>query len=250
MPERDHGMLRVAADLAILTVREGRLQVLVITRRNPPFAGRMALPGGFVRSREDVERAALRELHEETGLNGPVEGLHLEQLAVYSAPDRDPRGRVISVAMLALSPDLPVAVAGSDASSAFWVPVEDVRSTLAFDHDQILDDAVERARSRLEYTTSAAAFCAPEFTIGDLQRIYEVVWGEALDPRNFSRKVARTAGFVRATGRMRTPETGRPAALYERGSARSLVPPLMRSARRTSPSRAGTVDAPSDGGMI
>ncbi|MGI9000558.1 MAG: NUDIX hydrolase [Pseudonocardia sp.] len=232
MLERDHQLLRLAADLAILTVRDSRLQALVITRRNPPYAGQSALPGGFLRAGEDVRQAAVRELREETGLDGEAEALHLEQLSVYSDPDRDPRGRVVSVTFLALSPDLPVPQAGSDAQHAFWAPVDEIRGTLAFDHDQILNDAVERARSRLEYTTLATAFCEPKFTIGDLRRVYEVVWGAVLDPRNFSRKVMRTNGFVRPTGRKRAPETGRPATLYERGPAQLLTPPLMRGAWR------------------
>lgn len=228
MPTRDHLYLRVAADIALLTVREGRLQVLTIVRRNEPFEGRPALPGGFLRAGEDVGQAAVRELREETGLAGG--DLHLEQLAVYSAPDRDPRGPVVSAAHLALAPDLPIPRAGSDARQAFWTPVDDVRGDLAFDHDQILDDAVERARRQLELTTLATAFCGPEFTIGDLRTVYEVVWGVGIDPRNFSRKVMHTRGFVSATGKKRTSDAGRPAALYVHGGARILSPPLMRGA--------------------
>lgn len=231
MPKRDHEVLRVAADLVILTVRNDQLQVLVIVRDNEPFAGQSALPGGFLRPGEDVEEAAKRELRQETGLDIEARQIHLELLSVYSAPERDPRGRVISVTFLALSPNLPIPRAGTDARRAFWAPVTDVRGSLGFDHDQIMDDGVERARSRLEYTTLATAFCAPEFTLGDLRAVYEVVWGELLDPRNFSRKVLRTDGFVRTTERKRMPATGRPAALYAPGAARMLVPPLLRSKR-------------------
>ena len=227
MIERDHAQLRIAVDLAILTVREGSLQVLIIARGNKPFAGRPALPGGFVRTGEDLGDAAVRELGEETRLDGGE--LHLEQFAVYGEPDRDPRGRVVSVAYLAIMPDLPIPTAGSDARSASWRPVDEVRGTLAFDHDRILDDAVERARRRLELTTLATAFCPPAFTIGDLRNVYEVVWGEQLDPRNFSRKVIHTDGFVEPTGEKRMPEIGRPAALYRRGKATSLNPPILRS---------------------
>jgi 8-oxo-dGTP diphosphatase len=136
---------------------------------------------------------------------------------------------VVSVAYLAIMPDLPIPTAGSDASSAAWVPVDKVRGSLAFDHDRILDDAVERARQRLELTTLATAFCPAEFTIGDLRSVYEVVWGESLDPRNFSRKVINTEGFVEATDTKRSPATGRPAALYRAGSAKRLNPPIMRT---------------------
>src|SRR5579859_2884589 len=192
MTDRDHLLLYLAVDLAILTVRTDLLHVLIIERNNDPYRGQSALPGGFLRAAEDLRDAAERELAEETGLDG--ESLHLEQLAAYGSPDRDPRGRVVSVAYLAIAPDLPLPTAGSDAASARWAPVTEVRTKLAFDHDRILDDAVERARTHLEFTTLATAFCGPAFTIGDLRHVYEVVWGIRLDPRNFSRKVAQTHG--------------------------------------------------------
>lgn len=226
MTDRDHVQLRLTVDLAILTVREDLLQVLVIERAHEPYLGQAALPGGFLRAAEDLRQAAERELAEETSLDGSA--LHLEQLATYGTPGRDPRGRVVTVAYLAIAPNLPTPAAGSDARAARWAPAEKVRGTLAFDHAQILDDAVERARTRLEYTTLATAFCTDAFTIGDLRKVYEVVWGMRLDPRNFSRKVAHTEGFVEPTGSKRAPETGRPAALYRSGTAQILNPPLLR----------------------
>lgn len=224
--DREHLLLHLAVDLAILTVREDVLQVLVIERDNQPYRGQEALPGGFLRRGEDLLSAAERELAEETGLDGKA--LHLEQVAAYGAPDRDPRDRTVSVAYLAIAPDLPIPVAGSDARSAHWAPIGQVIGTLAFDHSAILADAVERARERLELTTVAAAFCGESFTIGDLRKVYEAVWGMPLDPRNFNRKVANTEGFVVPTGARRVPETGRPATLYRRGPAQKLSPPLMR----------------------
>ena len=227
MSGRDHLQVFLTVDLAILTVRENLLQVLVIERANEPYRKQLALPGGFLRDGEDLRDAAGRELGEETGLDGKA--LHLEQLATYGAADRDPRGRVVTVAYLAIAPNLPIPAAGSDARAARWAPVREVRDKLAFDHNQILDDAVERARSHLEFTTLAAAFCGSAFTISDLRHVYEVVWDRPLDPRNFSRKVATTRGFVEPTGGTRTPETGRPAALYKRGLAQALNPPLLRN---------------------
>jgi 8-oxo-dGTP diphosphatase len=212
-----------------LTVRGQHLHVLLIERGNEPYRGRLALPGGFLRDGENLHDAARRELREETGV-GNAE-LHLEQLAAYSEPDRDPRGRVVTVAYLAMAPDLPMPVAGTDARSARWEPVDTVMSapaSLAFDHNQILGDAVERVRGKLEYTTLATAFCADVFTIGELRHVYEVVWGVPLDQRNFYRKVTRTEGFVVPTGAKRSPETGRPAALYRRGPAKTLYPPMLR----------------------
>jgi len=235
--DRKHELLRLAVDLAILTVRDGRLQVLVIERGNEPFRGRDALPGGFLRTGEDLRRAAVRELSEETGLDG--EALHLEQLATYGAPDRDPRGRVVSVAYLAIAPNLPIPTAGSDARRARWLPVDEIAGALAFDHDDILREAVERARARLEFTTLATVFCGQTFTIGDLRRVYEAVWDLPLDPRNFSRKVAHTEGFVHPTGTKRMPETGRPAALYRRGPARTLYPPILRGSTEDQPAYGG-----------
>jgi 8-oxo-dGTP diphosphatase len=227
MSERERLKLFLTVDLAILTVRENQLHVLVVERGNKPFQGQEALPGGFLRDGEDLLTAAKRELGEETGLRG--EDLHLEQLATYGDPDRDPRGRVVSVAYVAFAPDLPIPSAGSDAKAARWAPADVVKDSLAFDHDDILAAAVERARERLETTTLATAFCGTEFTIGELRAVYEVVWGRDLDPRNFSRKVLNTDGFIEPTGDKRAPETGRPAALYRRGNARFLIPPLLRT---------------------
>jgi 8-oxo-dGTP diphosphatase len=225
--DREHVRLRLAVDLAILTVREGELQVLTIERGKSPYRGKAALPGGFLRAGEDLREAAIRELREETGLDG--EALHLEQLAAYGAPGRDPRGQVVSVVYLAITPDPPIPTAGSDASGAHWAPVDAVLGTLAFDHDDILRDAVEQTRSRLEFTTVATAFCPAEFTMGELRHVYEVIWGVDLDPRNFSRKVVHTQGFVETTGGKRAPDTGRPAVLYKAGTAHWLVPPLLRN---------------------
>lgn len=231
----DQHRYAVAVDLAVLTVRKGELLVLVVKRGIEPFKGRLALPGGFVLPDEDLTAAARRELAEETGLTGferrtNPDG-HLEQLATYGTPGRDPRGRVFSVAYLALVPDPPEPVPGSDAAAASWLPVDGLlagRNRLAFDHKTILGDAVERARSKLEYSPVGAAFCPPSFTINELRQVYEAVWGCALDPRNFHRKITRTADFVEETGERTTRQGGRPAALYRTGTATLLHPPMLR----------------------
>ena len=215
----------VTVDVVLLTIDADRLCALLVRRGEEPFAGSLALPGGFVRPGEDLREAATRELAEETGLRE----VHLEQLASYGAPDRDPRMRVVSVAHLALVPRAGAVVAGSDAAAAGWVPIEDA-GPLAFDHARILADGVERARAKLEYSALATAFCGPEFTVAELRRVYEIVWGVRLDPRNFHRKITGTPGFLRELDRTTTRGGGRPAQLYAAGPATSLTPPLLRPA--------------------
>jgi len=222
------GNFSVTVDLVVLTIRDRALHVLLVRRRYPPYRGRWALPGGFVLASEDLFAAATRELAEETGIHTG----HLEQLATYGAPRRDPRGRVVTVAYLALVPDLPSPAAGSDAAAADWVEVAAARP-LAFDHARILADGVERARAKLEYSTLATAFCPDEFTVGELRAVYEAVWGAPLDPRNFHRKVTATAGFVEPAGASTGGGRGRPAQLFRRGRAEVLYPPLLRPTAAT-----------------
>ena len=224
----DHPAFAVTVDLVVLTIRGDDLQVLVVKRGEAPFEGQWALPGGFVHVDEDLHAAAVRELVEETGLSR--RDVHLEQLATFGAPQRDPRMRVVSVAYLALAADLPLPVAGTDAADARWHPFDALVAgpPLAFDHDEILRQGVERARSKLEYTPLATAFCAPEFTISELRRVYEVVWGAALDPRNFHRKATRTDGFLAPTDHSTTRDRGRPARLFRAGPATLLHPPMLR----------------------
>jgi 8-oxo-dGTP diphosphatase len=187
---RPRQTVTLTADLVILTIRDGELCVLVIERGTEPFAGRLALPGGFLRGDESLDETAARELAEETGVN--AEKLHLEQVGVYSAPDRDPRSpRVVTCAYLAIAPDLPLPSAGSDARAAQWLPVARAqRVGLAFDHDEILCDALELARAQLQFRTIATAFCSEEFTIGELREVYEAVWAS---PTSTARSERRTA---------------------------------------------------------
>jgi 8-oxo-dGTP diphosphatase len=219
----------VTVDLVVLTIRDDSLQVLLVTRGEEPFAGALALPGGFIRPDETLSQAATRELAEETRLT--VGAAHLEQLGSYGDPGRDPRMRVVTVAYLALAPEMPLPQAGSDAAEARWVTAGDVLASdvLAFDHQRILADGVERARAKLEYTPLAAAFCPPAFTIAQLRRVYEIVWGTTLDPRNFHRKVTGTPGFVHPAGTATAGDRGRPAQLYQAGPAEQLYPPLLRA---------------------
>ncbi|WP_336216678.1 NUDIX hydrolase [Nonomuraea sp. LPB2021202275-12-8] len=218
----------LAVDLVILTLRDSRLHVLLVERGIEPYEGAMALPGGFLcDEHEDIEAAARRELSEEAGLSD----VHLEPLAVYGEPGRDPRGRVVSVAYLAIAPRLPEPVAGTDAADAAWISVDDALGSgmkLAFDHRRIVVDGVEHARTKLEHTALATAFCTETFTISELQEVYEAVWGIRLDPRNFYRKIQGARGFIVADGPMRKTSNGRPARLFRAGPAHVLSPPMTR----------------------
>lgn len=230
----------VTVDVAILTVRSDDLCVLLVRRGVPPYQGRWALPGGFVGPAEGLDAAAQRELSEETGI--ATTQAHLEQLGTYGDPGRDPRMRVVSVAYLAFIPDLPLPAAGTDAADAKFWPIASRPSRLAFDHDRILAQAVERARAKLEYTSLATTFLDEPFTIADLRRVYQTVWGVHLHPANFRRKVLATPGFVAATGEKQP--TGRGwAGLFTRGTTAVLHPAILRPRADAYPSlpRSGAV---------
>ncbi|APU15444.1 MULTISPECIES: NUDIX hydrolase [Actinoalloteichus] len=222
--------IAIAVDLAVFTVMDGMFQIMLVERGVEPYRGLPALPGGFLHDAgESLDAAAARELAEETGLD--ASRLHWEQLGTYGEPDRDPRQRVVTVCYLAFVVGTATPQAGGDARAASWVPTSTILkgdTQLAFDHRQIIDAAVERARSKLEYTTLAATFCDPEFTVTDLRQVYEIVWDEHLDPRNFHRKVTGVTDFLVPTGRQTVRHGGRPAALFRRGSAHLLHPAMLR----------------------
>lgn len=222
----------VTVDLVALTICNGELHILLIQRAKPPFVGQWALPGGRVEDDEDLADGARRELGEETGV-GP--GAQLARVGTYAAVGRDPRGRVLSVAWLALLPEPGSPAAGSDAAAACWWPVR-ATPRLAFDLDEILRDGVECLRARIEHTPDATALCAREFTLTQLRGVYEAVWGIRLDPRNFHRNVLHTPGFLHPTRtrRRRLRPIGAPTRFYMRGDADILHPPLRRP-RATAP---------------
>ena len=205
--------LHVAVDIVVCTVLERRLRVLLVERRSDPCAGMWALPGGFTRPEESIDETARRTLAEQTG----VAGVWLEQLATYDNPggddpgSREPRWRVVSVAYLALIDSGRVTDAGTEQSR--WWPVDALPGRLAFEHDSILADGVARLRAKTRYAPVAFQLLGGEFTIPELQTIYEAVVGEALDPRNFRRDL-RNAGVIEPTGTTRKEGRGRPATLY------------------------------------
>lgn len=177
--------MQLTVDVVIFTIQDGVLKVLLIKRGIPPFAGQLAIPGGFVLDGEDLDQAALRELSEETG----VSDVYLEQLYSFGRPDRDPRGRVVTVAYFALiSPDRKL-TAGSDAAAASWYSTDRL-PPLAFDHATILNYALERLRNKLEYTTVGFQLLPEKFTLTELQEVYEAILGRKLDKRNFRRKMS------------------------------------------------------------
>ncbi|WP_112138290.1 NUDIX domain-containing protein [Glycomyces dulcitolivorans] len=215
------------ADVVILTIREERLEVLLVRRGKAPFEGMLAIPGGYLEPGEDLWQAAERELQEETALDGLTP--HLELVGVYSDPGRDPRGRVVTAAFVAMIPDPPVARAGGDAAATQWLPVDKaLKEPLAFDHRLILADAVTKAGDSLALSTSATAFCREEFTVSELRRVYEIVWDCKLDPGNFYRKVTKIDGFIESTGGKTTRDGGRPAALYRAGARKWLPTSIPR----------------------
>lgn len=226
----------VTADIALFTIKDGALCILLVQRGNHPYQGHWALPGGFidVEADEDLQETAYRELAEETGLGlDEARGWYLEQLYTYSAKGRDPRTRVISTAYFALAPNLGDPAAGSDAAAARWWTVEDLEHlNLAFDHATIVQDALERVRAKLEYTNLAANLITAPFTLTELRRVYEAVWGTELVRSNFSRKVTAAEGFLVEADDISQPGQagGKPARLYNAGDTTSLYPPFLRPA--------------------
>jgi ADP-ribose pyrophosphatase YjhB (NUDIX family) len=181
----DYPRPSVTVDCVLFGLDANKLQVLLIRRKHAPFEGRWALPGGFVDPGETLEDAARRELAEETGLRD----IFLEQLYTFGDPGRDPRGWTVSVAyygLVTMRHHAPIAA--SDASEAVWKDATSVRR-LAFDHDRILQVAVERLRGKVRYRPIGFELLPRKFTLSELQHLYEVILERSLDKRNFRRKI-------------------------------------------------------------
>lgn len=208
----------VAVDIVVFTIEEGSLAVLLVKRGEAPHRGSWALPGGFVGIDEGVDDAARRELEEETS----VGGVYLEQLYTFGAPDRDPRERVISVAYYALIPsDRMTLRAATDATDAAWFPAAEL-PPLAFDHAEIIGTALARLRAKLEYSTIAFQFLPREFTLSELQAVYETILGEPIDKRNFRKRIL-ALDVVAETGTERRDGAHRPAKLYAAVAPRKVT---------------------------
>ena len=199
----------IAVDVVLFTIQGGTLKVLLVKRQRPPYRGAWALPGGMVEPEESVDAAVLRELQEETA----VGNIYLEQLYTFGDPDRDPRGRVVSVAYYALVNwqqfQLEVRRRVSEAD---WFPVKRLPQ-LAFDHRRIVDYALERLRNKINYTTVSFQLLPRQFTLTELQGAYEVILGQRLDKRNFRRKMLQL-GILKGTREFKANGRQRPARLY------------------------------------
>jgi len=173
----------VTTDSVIFTYENWKLKVLLVRRGGEPYKGEWALPGGFLRSDETAKEGAMRELQEETGLVASAIG----ELGVFSDPKRDPRERVITIAFYALVKPSEV-VGGDDADEAAWYSI-DALPALAFDHADIINAAMERLRRDIHFEPVGFELLDDEFTIPDLQRLYEIILGVKFDRRNFQRKI-------------------------------------------------------------
>ncbi|GEM86885.1 NUDIX hydrolase [Meiothermus granaticius] len=195
----------VTVDVVILTLREGRLEVLLVKRAEYPFRGFWSLPGGFVGMRESLDAAAARVLCEKGGL----EGVYLEQLYTFGAPERDPRTRVLSVAYYAL---VEASKIGKLAQDSVFFEVGKVPQ-LAFDHAEILEMALSRIRGKLEYVPIGFELLPERFTLRGLQEVHEAILGRRLNKDSFRRKML-VSGMLRPTGELETGTDFRPAELY------------------------------------
>lgn len=205
----EHPHPAVTVDCVVFGYDTTDLKVLLIKRGINPFKGRWALPGGFVRLEEDLEEAARRELREETALKD----LFLEQLYTFGHPRRDPRERVISVAYYALVTLTDHNLhASSDASHVAWFPVADL-PPLAFDHDSIVETALQRLKGKVRYEPIGFELLPARFTLSELQRLYETILEQALDKRNFRKKIL-AMGLLADTGEIQQDVAHRAARLY------------------------------------
>ena len=199
----------VTTDMVVFTIRDQEIKRLLDKRKLRPGKGNWGLPGGFVRIDEEIHPCAERELEEETG----VRGVYLEQLCTYGHPGRDPRERVITIAYYALIPSEKIKIrAATDATAVDWFVMDELPE-LAFDHANIVEQAKQRLVAKLDYSTIAFQFLPREFTLTEVQDIYEIILEEKMDKRNF-RKWALALESIEETGEERREGRHRPAKLY------------------------------------
>lgn len=200
----------VTTDILIFTIRNLQLNVLLVKRNIEPFKNMWAIPGGFVNINESLEQAAMRELVEETNVTPD----YLEQLYTFGDLNRDPRGRVITVAYFALIKSDKIELkASTDVSNAEWLNINNLPE-LAFDHEKILEYAIKRLRWKFEYTTIAFSMLPERFTLSDLQKTYEIIFDKPFDKRNFRKKIF-ALNLVKPTKEIEKNVQHRPSKLYE-----------------------------------
>ena len=200
----------VTVDLNIFTVDDDSLKVMLVKRSEEPFTSYWSLPGGFLKMGESLEEAALRVLTEKTS----VRNVYLEQLYTFGEPKRDPRARVITVTYFALIPWKKLAQPGSTkVADLIWSPVNHL-PRLAFDHSDILGYGVQRLRAKVGYSNIVYGLMPEQFRLSELQKIYEVITSNALDKRNFRKKMLST-GLLQETGKKDATGAHRPAMLYK-----------------------------------
>lgn len=202
----------VAVDLLVFTVKDDRLKIVLVRRNEHPFKDMLSLPGVFVGINETLDEAAVRGAREEAGLAD----IYFEQLYTWGDIDRDPRMRIISVSYLSLTPAEKLTLsAGSRTSSAELYDVEELLASgeeLAFDHRKIIEYGRERIRNKTEYSRIAFEFLPKEFTLPQLQRVYEILLGKPLYKANFRRRVAP---LIDETERMTSGDAHRPSRIYK-----------------------------------
>jgi 8-oxo-dGTP diphosphatase len=200
----------VTVDLVVFTLSEDTLKAMLVRRAEAPYSGYWSLPGGFIKTGESLENAALRVLSEKTG----VEDVYIEQLYTFGEPARDPRTRVITVAYFALIPwkqlDQPESRKIADIT---WHPVDHL-PRLAFDHKKILNYAVSRLRAKVSYSNIVYGLMPKQFRLSELQKMYEVIINGKIDKRNFRKRMLAT-NLLQETGKKDINGAHRPAKLYQ-----------------------------------
>lgn len=207
--------IRLTVDAVVFGYEAGKISVLLIGRKYEPFKGKWAIPGGFVLNQESLEEAVERELHEETG----VKINYLEQLYTFGQPDRDPRGRVVSVAYFGLvRPTSYKLLASSDAEKAQWFNIDNLPE-LSFDHKMIIEMAIKRLQSKITYQPIGFELLDKKFPFSDLEKLYTTLLGRAVDRRNFRKKIVGLNILDELEEKV-SKGSGRPANLFQFNKSR------------------------------
>jgi len=207
----------MAVDVLIFAIREEKLNVLLIQINNGPYKGKWALPGGIVALEETLDETAERVLEKKAG----IKGIYLEQLYTFGKVDRDVRGRIASVAYFALvNSDKFAPKTNEYYADIAWKEVDDLPS-MAFDHKEMVRYGVHRLQSKIEYSNIAYGLLPKEFTLTEIQKVYEVILGKELDKRNFRKKM-KMLDLIEPTKHVKYGMRNRPAEMYK-FKKRSLV---------------------------